>query len=247
MSRRRLKGIAGCILLISALILVSCSPKTPTSTTTTQTYTVKRGTISSQLTPTGNLQMPHQTKLTFGVAGTISQILVIMGQNVTKGDLLAKLDDASILTLQQALVQAQIDEKNAEVALENAETLTYNNNGTFNIPDPLNISIKQLALDKTKISLTNAQQNIDMATLEAPYDGMIAEVNSIVGDKIAANTQIMRIIDPTKLQVTALVNETDIFNISLGLTATVQVTALSSTTMPATVTAISPEIGRAHV
>lgn len=226
------------VLVITACLAISCTAKKSTSTTSTQIYTVGLGSISSTLTPTGNLQMPHQSKLSFGIAGTVNQTAVKMGDTVRQGQLLAKLDDATVASLQQVVLQDQLNVETAQQNLETAETLTYNSNGTLNIPDPLNISNKQFALDQANASLTTAQQNISLTTLNAPYAGIIAEVDVNVGDKVSATTQICRILDPTQLQVTSLVNEVDIFNVSVGMPATVQIAALTSVSLPATVTAI---------
>ncbi len=228
------------ILIVIVCFTISCTTNKNTSTTTTQVYTVGRGNISSTLTPTGTLQMPHQNKLSFGIAGTVNQTGVKMGDLVQAGQLIAKLDDATIATLQQAIVQAQINIQTAQQNLETAQTLTWNAQGYVTIPDPLNVSVKQLALDKANADLVTAQNNIKLTTLNAPYAGIIAEVNVNPGDKVTAATQVCRIVDPTQLQVTAMVNETDIFNVSIGLPAVVQVSALSSVSLPATVTAISP-------
>ncbi|HJX03056.1 MAG TPA: HlyD family efflux transporter periplasmic adaptor subunit, partial [Dehalococcoidia bacterium] len=73
-----------------------------------------------------------------------------------------------------------------------------------------------------------------------PFDGLVAAVNVLVGDKVSTGTVINRLIDPNILEVETSVNETDIFNVNLGSAATIQVVALSNVNLPATVTAISP-------
>ncbi len=85
-----------------------------------------------------------------------------------------------------------------------------------------------------------AQAELDGAEVSAPFAGLVSQVNSKVGDRISSSTVVIRLIDPTQLGVTTLVNETDIFNIKLGTAATVQIDALPQVSLPATVSSISP-------
>jgi RND family efflux transporter MFP subunit len=229
-------------LLAVILIFTGCSSQSSTTAASTpQKTTVKKGNISNTITATGNLSMPNQAKLTFGSAGTLDQILVTLGDSVKKGQVLAKLDTVTISSLNQALIQAQIAVKTAQMNLDNAKTPTLSSGGSsVSAPDPLNIESKELALQSAQLNLESAQKQLDGSTLIAPFDGLIAAINNLVGDKVSASTIVIRMIDPTQLQVDTLVNEMDIFNVKLGGPATIQVSALSSLTLPATVFAISP-------
>jgi RND family efflux transporter MFP subunit len=231
------------ILIISLLLIftVACGAKTDTtSSTTSQTYTVTRGTIANQLTPTGNLQMPNQAKLTFGASGTVDEISVQIGDQVKAGQILAKLDAVTVSSLQQALLQAQIDVKTAQMNLDNAKTPTLGSGNTVTAPDPLQIEAKELSLERAKLNLDSAQRQLDGSILTAPFDGLVADVNVLVGDKVSTGTVVIRLIDPNILEVETSVNETDIFNVKLGSPASIQVVALTNVNLPATVIAISP-------
>ena len=241
MNIKRLISIL-CLVLMVVLFLAGCSSNNKTNQSTdVQIATVKKGTIVNQITPTGNLQMTTQAKLTFGASGTVDQILVNIGDSVKTGQVLAKLDAVTLSSLQQSLLQAQIDVKTAQMNLDNVRTPTLSNTGaTVSAPDPLNIEAKELALQRAKLNLDNAQRQLDGSIIFAPFDGLVAVINVLVGDRVTMSTVIMRIIDPSKLEVETLVNEMDIFNIKLGSAATIQVVALPSVSLPATVTAISP-------
>lgn len=60
-----------------------------------QTAVVQRGDLLVTVTADGNLDMPHEVKLRFGTPGTVKEIYVEEGQEVTEGTLLAKLDDTA--------------------------------------------------------------------------------------------------------------------------------------------------------
>jgi HlyD family secretion protein len=239
--------IATVITLVIAInfIVGGCTFFQPKATAVpaNQIITVSRGSIVSQITPTGTLQMPNQIKLTFGAAGTIDEILVKPGDRVEENQLLAKLDASTFTTLQQAILQAEVNAKTAQMNLENAKTPTLSSSGTsVSMPDPLNIEAKEIALQSAKLNLENAKIALDRAIITAPFAGLIADVNNVAGDKVTTGTAVIRLIDPTQLEVNTLVNEMDVFNLKIGAQATVQITALSSVTpviLPATVSTIS--------
>ena len=238
---KRLFSIA-LILTLSLVLLGACSDKEGAEETTdTQIYTVQKGNIANQITATGYLKMPNQAKLTFGASGTVDEILVDIGDKVTAGQVLSKLDEVTVSSLKQSLLQAQVDVKTAQMNLDNARQATTSASGaTVSAPDPLDIEAKELALERAKMKQDSAQKELDGSVIKAPWDGWVAEVNSLVGDRVGTSTVVMRLIDTSIMTVDTLVNETDIFNVDLGAPATVTVVALSNMVLPATVTNISP-------
>jgi membrane fusion protein, macrolide-specific efflux system len=245
----RLPLVLGLIVLIGGVAFSSCSSSTTKTTAALQTTKVTKGTISSEITATGNLAMPHQAGLTFGssnggasnvIVGTIDQILVGLGDKVKAGDVLAKLDTISISSLKQAINQAQINVNTAEQNLENAKNPSSSSTSSVTVPDPLDIESKELALENAKLNLEDAKSQLDNSVLIAPFDGLVAAVNSLVGDRVTSSTVVIKLIDPTHCTVSTLVNETDIYKVALGTSAIVSVTALDDMAFTANVTAISP-------
>lgn len=229
-------------LVIIGIFTISCNKDSEDSTlANNQIYTAQKGMIANEITATGNLSMPHYAKLSFGSSGTVEEVYVILGDEVKEGQVLAKLDESTQSSLQQALLQAQVNQKQAQMNLEDATTPTLSSSGsTVSAPDPLDIESKEIALEKAKLAVEDAQRQLDKAVLIAPFDGLIAEINITPEESVSSSTTAIRIIDPTQLQVDTQVNETDIYNIELGMDASIEVTALSPLTLPATVFAISP-------
>jgi macrolide-specific efflux system membrane fusion protein len=230
------------ILLVISISAFSCSAGNGADkAVNSQTYIVQKGTIANKITATGNLSMPHYAKLSFGSSGTVDEVYVILGDEVKKGQILAKLDASTQSSLQQALLQAQVNQKQAQMNLENATTPTLSSSGsTVSAPDPLDIESKEIALEKAKLAVEDAQRQLDKAVLIAPFDGLIAEINITPEENVSSSTTAIRIIDPHQLQVDTQVNETNIYNIKLGMDVTIAITALSPLTLEATVFAISP-------
>ena len=179
----------------------------------------------------------NEANLAFYSAGTVQQVLVKIGDNVTAGQALAKLDTAP---LESNLAQAEINVETAQMNLENAEEPQTNSSGTvISAPDPLNIEIKQLQLQNAQANQAEAQKELDRATITAPFAGLVTNVNVVPGDQVAANFVGVRIIDPVNFQVVVLVNEMEIYNLSIGTPATVQAVALPTYTFPGKVSLIA--------
>jgi len=89
-----------------------------------------------------------------------------------------------------------------------------------------------------EMALENAQRNLDDAVMKAPFDGVIGNITIKAGDIVTANTIAIRLIDPQEINFTVSVNESDIFKVKIGSQASVQIDALSSIQIPATVSAI---------
>ena len=70
------------------------------------TYTVERGSVTSQLFKSGRITPVNQNQVSFMVNGRISTLLVATGDTVNAGDVIAMLD---IANLEQALQTAESD------------------------------------------------------------------------------------------------------------------------------------------
>jgi HlyD family secretion protein len=118
--------------------------------------------------------------------------------------------------------------------------------------DETDIEIKQMQLElaqgqleDTEKALTKAQEALDDAQSEspeitAPFSGFITQVNVSGGDEVLKGTVGVQIADPSQFEVELLVSEMDIFDITLGGDAWVQVDAQTLPDLPAKVAYISP-------
>jgi multidrug efflux pump subunit AcrA (membrane-fusion protein) len=88
------------------------------ATTSERIVTVSQGVVQSIVSGSGNLEPANQLDVNFGTSGRITKIYVKEGDHVSKGDLLAKLDNAS---QRVDLAQAQAQLVDAQEALTTAE------------------------------------------------------------------------------------------------------------------------------
>ena len=95
----------------------------------------------------------------------------------------------------------------------------------------------QAALDDLTSQEADLQQQMELATLRAPTDGVVSELDITAGYPAPSGTAM--VIDSVSLEVVADVVESDLGSIALGQAATVTLAALGLDA-PGTVTAIAP-------
>ena len=176
-----MKSFKVSLILIAAIAVVAlasgCKAKTTTPTTTTQEVQVKNGNVTVSVTATGNLAYSDQENLSFSAGGTITKINENVGDIVKKGDILASLDDATALSLQQAVAQAQVNYDNAVTALQNLQT-PYTAD---------QIAAAQAAVDTAQSNVNKAQQQLADAQAKAPLSIATAQDNVVTAKTASDN------------------------------------------------------------
>ena len=82
-----------------------------------QIIPVRFGDLVNQVSTNGTLTFSQRETLSFGSEGTVARLLVKEGQQVAQGQLLAQLDQASVIFLEESAAQARIDLQEAENSL----------------------------------------------------------------------------------------------------------------------------------
>ncbi len=205
--------------------------------------------------------------LNFGTSGQISEIDVTPGQNVTAGQVLAKLNPTA---LQDALNSAQASLNAAQVSLNNAyssqsinDQIAYDTyeaaiakdaGNSLNLQkdlDTYNQSLLQAQqqvnsaasqLQNAQTQLSTAQHNLANAVLTAPVAGQIVSVNGQVGTQASGSgsSSFIVLVNLTSFSINAQVNEANIGSVQVGQPVSFTVTAFPSITFYGSVANISP-------
>ena len=85
-----------------------------------QLIPVQIGHLVNQVSTNGSLIYPERELLTFGTQGTVEEVLVEEGDRVIEGQIIAKLDQATVASLEKTIAQARISLQAAEDALAKA-------------------------------------------------------------------------------------------------------------------------------
>ena len=148
------RGIIGILLLGLILIGATACGGDEQETTSQQPA---EGDINVTITADGNIKASSHERLTFGSGGKVEKISVKEGDNVSQGDVLAKLDTSALeLARSQAevaLVQAELAVTQAELARQTAESKLQD---ILDSKDAL-----ELALLNAQIAVRNAEHHVD--------------------------------------------------------------------------------------
>jgi RND family efflux transporter MFP subunit len=243
--RRWVPITAGVVVVALVAGIVFAHGRQSAAPVTYQFARVTQGNLQVTVSGTG----PVQTALyglNFAVSGRISDIDVKVGQQVSAGQVLAKLDPTA---LQDALNQAQLQ---ANLAYDQEQNAIYNCN-TEKAPPPNCVQQAEDQYASAQAQLKTAQDNLANATLTATHAGIVTAINGSVGgtpgtgssgsgsgSAASSASGFIQIADPSSLQVTASVNEADIAGVANGQAVTFTVIAYSSRVFRGSVSAISP-------
>lgn len=110
------------VVLLLGLVLagsVACNPFADDEPETSQQLVeVVRGDLMVSVSGSGNIDVSDEAKLAFGMGGKVDKIYVEEGDEVSKGEVLAKLDTGP---LELALTQVQAARDQAKAAIDQAE------------------------------------------------------------------------------------------------------------------------------
>lgn len=140
--------------------------------------------------------------------GIVTQVLVVRGQQVQKGDLLATLDDA---IFQQSLQEIYTNLDFAKTILSKQEGLWAQKIGT----EVQYLQAKN-TVDNLQKKLATLQEQADLYKVKAPISGVVDEVNTKVGEGIAVGSPSFRIINLNNMRILADIPEAYYKDIKTG-------------------------------
>ncbi len=158
-----------CLILVGS---IACNPLGSNEPEVTQqSVKVVRGDLKVTVSGSGNLEVSNEIKLAFGVGGRVDKIYVEEGDEVSQGDVLAKLEtDALELALARSKVaytQAQVAVTQAEVAVTQAQvawqTAEYNLNQALELYTWPEIKTMQADVDEAKAYVDYTSWNLAQA------------------------------------------------------------------------------------
>lgn len=228
-----------------------------TTPTNVRTVAASRTSVVQTVSAAGSVQSSYSGSADFSTSGTISEIDVKVGDVVTAGQVLAKLDAT------QANEQLTVAKDNLLVAQQNQANGGATTTGTGKSATTSTQSAAQLqtAVDQAQLAVDQAQDTVNATVLTAPAAGTVTAVNGSVGQKAGSGSAsssssssssksggaassgsgtsgFITLTNMTSLQVKAQVAEIDVSKTKVGQDATVTVNALPDTPVAAKVAAV---------
>jgi HlyD family secretion protein len=102
------------------------------------------------------------------------------------------------------------------------------------------IAEAEAQVEQARAGLKLAEHALERATLRAPFEGFVTEINVTAGEVPPTRQQPFVLVDNTSFHMTVTVDELDISGIDEGQSVETTIEALPSVTVPGTVHSIAP-------
>jgi RND family efflux transporter MFP subunit len=237
-----------------AVFLSSCSrSESPAQTPPRTSSAAQPGRVSfpaaSDVVAVGIVksQVGAEVKVGSQLSGVVAKLHVGVGDSVERGDSLADLDDAqwrarvTSLEAELAAAVAELDYARSDVSrMERVASFSpaQVENGQRNV------QVRQAMVEQSRARLAEARVQLGYARIRAPIAGTVASVSTYEGETVAAAFSaptFVTIVDLTRLELQAFVDEHDIATVRAGQRVSFLVDAFRTRELTGTVRAIYPK------
>ena len=238
----------------AALLLAVTACHKTASAPPYETVPVARRDIVVTATASGVIQPILTLSVKSKASGEILEQPVQTGDEVKKGQLLAKIDPRipqnNLAQAQASLAVAQAQLENATAQSKRAETLYQTQSITAAGLDSARLALAtaQSAVVTAQANLQTAKDAMEDTQVRAPITGTVLEVDAVLGTVISSPTNdvgggtvILKMANLDTVQVSALVDETDVGKVRPGMPVTITVDAYPNRTFDGTVLKIEPQ------
>jgi HlyD family secretion protein len=244
--------------LVGLVAMKSLQPR-PERTTTVQSASATRMSITRSVSGAGKLEPVHKVNVSSNITGTLLELTVGIGSKVTKGQTLAQID-TSLYRAQAEQQRAQLQAAESAVigARANLKYLTdesERNKKLFarGVVSEAELAKGQSSMDlarselsgaesrasMSRAALAQAQNALNWATVKAPIDGTVLAVNHRAGERVRgsdfAEDVILVLGSLTEVDIRLEVGEHDVVYIQPGQSAVVEIDAFPGQLMSGTV------------
>jgi HlyD family secretion protein len=223
-----------------------------------------RKTIVQTVSATGKIQPEVEVKISPEVAGEITELPVVDGMAVKKGDLLLKIKPDSYKALveqQQAAIsgakamnlQAKATLAKTEQDLKRAQDLftkkmisesEFNTAQTARDVSASTYESTLHEIERAEAGSSQARDQLSKTTIYSPINGTVTVLNSKQGERVVATnqfagTEVLRVADLSSMEARVDVNENDVVNVKVGDKALVTIDAYGERKFHGTVVQIA--------
>ena len=218
-----------------------------------RTATVATGDVTQTVSTSATIDSARSVAVNFANGGTLTSVPVKVGQHVSKGQVIGRVDASSVA---QQLVAAKVALASAKANLKN-EVQTLGCSTAAACPtwaDPQLLSAKS-TLASAVLAVQQDRTQLAQAILRALMAGTVVELNGAVGETVAAGTtgsistsssstgttatDYVQIADLGRLVAVGDFSETDTARMKVGQSAVVTLDSLPDDPIDGRVTAIA--------
>jgi RND family efflux transporter MFP subunit len=208
--------------------------------------------FTPRVVATGSIRLLPGARIDVGarVSGVVVSLPVTQGSRVTRGEVIARLDDREART-RLSLAESAVSELDALVRQQRVDLAREEALAKARVSTDQELLAARTALSGSESRLAGAVANLNLARLQleytiirAPISGIVGSVTTHEGETIAASLAsptFVTLLDPTKIECVALVDESDVGRVTTGSSAEFTVDAYPGRTFHGVVAGIAPD------
>lgn len=264
-------GVGGAGVLAVLAVLNMSSGQT--GGTPVRVEEVGKRDLVAKITASGNVRARRKVDISSDISARVTELIVQEGEEVVEGQILLRLDqrrflasvDRSRASLNQArstVAQARANFDKAErdtdrlASLHARDSLLVSRQALDDARTDLEIRRASLrsaefGVGQAEAAVAEAEEDLSKTIIRAPMSGKITRLNVEQGETVIVGTMnnpgslVLTVSDLSVMEVVLEVDETDVPEIALGDSASVELDAFSDRTFPGAVTEIGNSAIRA--
>jgi RND family efflux transporter MFP subunit len=190
-------------------------------------------TVQGALVLNGILHAENEVQVVAETQGKVTGVFVQVGSRVSRGDLLAQIDDelkrASFDTAQAAFDKSKADWARAQDLFAQKVITDVDRQGL------------KLAFASANSQFVSARRDLENARVTAPQAGVITKTSVSVGSILSPGSPVAYIVDTADLKMTVQVGEREVLKIKSGMKVEVDSDLYPGAPFPGIVSGVSPE------
>ncbi|WP_419786247.1 efflux RND transporter periplasmic adaptor subunit [Pseudodesulfovibrio sp.] len=217
-----------------------------------KTAKVERGDVSKILEATGivKLQVGAEVKVGAQATGVLESVPVKVGDHVKKGQLIAQIDARELKSrITQARADLELTRAKLRYMEKNLPRKQQLVDKKLEAQDTLDIALQDAMVARHSVESAHAyvqslEVQLSYTKIYSPIDGVVSQVAAQEGETIVSGlsvSNLITVIDPTRLEMWIYVDETDIGRVRPGLPVRYTVDAYRDKIFEGTVERIYPQ------
>ena len=184
--------------------------------------TVSRAAVAGGPVILGSIQPERRADLRAEVSAVVTQVLKENGEAVRRGDLLVRLDDASIrdslASAEEAARASGQAHEQAERQLQRLKTLQAQGMTSMQALEDAEVrrNNAQSDLVGARARLAQARQQLQRTEVRAPFDGVVSDRKVSVGDTAQVGKELVKVIDPASMRLEGVVSADRMHELRIG-------------------------------
>lgn len=200
-------SVAGIALLLSLPLMVQAAPPNKKSPPTVEVMSVSRASVPQVFTAIATLRADEAITLKSEVAGRVTAIRFVEGQQVKKGQLLVQLDTD--------LLSAELAQAKANLYLAKSEFGRYQSLYKEQQVSAIDYERKKAEVAQAQAAMSLVQAKLRQKEIHAPFTGVIGLRQFSVGDVLQANQALVSLTSFSPLKADIKIPETSSTKINL--------------------------------